>query len=450
MISGSRIAGRFAFCTGRARRIPPARVWRFCTAPPLPRFAFRTGSASFHAAVRDPNRFSSPIQVRAGPQDPSAARPRVRLPAPAASFAQRARFCAEPVRVPGPGPSGTQTGFLLAQVRAGRAGPFRARPESGCPRRPRLRNGRAFAPNRRGPRARDHPNPNRFPSPAQVCAGPQDPSAPPPPEAAAGAGASFAQRARLAPNRRGVPGPGPSGTQIGFFLPHRSARRSAGPFRHPAPEAAARADRILCATGAPLRRTGAGPRGPDRPNPNRFFPPHRSAPVRRTFRSSRPRGCCPRGARPLRNGRLCAESARIPGPDRPGPKQVSSPAQVRAGPQDLPRPPRVRLPAPDNRLRNGAPLRRIGAGPRARTVRDPNRFFLPHRSAPAAQDPSAPRPRVRLPAPARPLRNGRAFAPNRYGSQAPDRLDPVPPFSLCAAPFCHCIFSRCGLIFLRA
>ena len=159
MISGSRIAGRFAFCAGRARRIPPTRVWRFCTAPPLPRFAFRTGSASFHAAVRDPNRFSSPIQVRAGragpfrspPQSPAAragrvlcatgallrrtgtgprartvrdpnrfsspaqvragragpfrAPPRVRLPAPAASFAQRARLCAEPARVPGPGPS---------------------------------------------------------------------------------------------------------------------------------------------------------------------------------------------------------------------------------------------------------------------------------------------------------------------------------------------------------
>lgn len=105
MISGSRIAGRFAFCAGRARRIPPTRVWRFCTAPPLPRFAFRTGSASFHAAVRDPNRFPSPAQVRAGPQDPSTARRRVRLPAPAASFAQRARLCAESARVPGPGPS---------------------------------------------------------------------------------------------------------------------------------------------------------------------------------------------------------------------------------------------------------------------------------------------------------------------------------------------------------
>ena len=54
------------------------------------------------------------------------------------------------------------------------------------------------------------------------------------------------------------------------------------------------------------------------------------------------------------------------------------------------------------------------------------------------------RPRRTLPQPApesgcprrpRPLRNGRAFAPNRYGSPGPDRLDPVPPFSLCAAPF---------------
>ena len=107
----------FCFCAGRARRIPPARVWRFCTAPPLPRFAFRTGSASFHAAVRDPNRFSSPAQVRAGPQDPSA-----------------------------------------------------PRPESGCPRRPRpLRNGRAFAPNRRG-----SPGPDRLDPvpPFSLCAAP--------------------------------------------------------------------------------------------------------------------------------------------------------------------------------------------------------------------------------------------------------------------------------------
>ena len=177
MISGSRIAGRFAFCAGRARRIPPTRVWRFCTAPPLPRFAFRTGSASFHAAVRDPN---------------------------------------------------------------------------------------------------------RFPSPAQVCAGPQDPSAP------------------------------------------------------------------------------------------------------------RPRGCCPRRPRPLR---------------------------------------------------------RTGAGPRARTVRDPNRFFPPAQVCAGPQDPSAPRPRGCCPRRPRPLRNGRAFAPNRRGSPGPDRLDPVPPFSLCAAPFVTVFFSRCGLIF---
>ena len=184
MISGSRIAGRFAFCTGRARRIPPARVWRFCTAPPLPRFAFRTGSASFHAAVRDPNRFSSPIQVRAG-----------------------------------------------------RAGPFRSPPQS----------------------------------------------------------------------------------------------------------PAARAGRVLCATGAPLRRTGAGPR--------------------------------------------------------------------------------------------------------ARTVRDPNRFFPPAQVCAGPQDPSAPRPRGCCPRGPHPLRNGRAFALNRYGSPGPDRLDPVPPFSLCAAPFVTVFFSRCGLIF---
>ena len=184
MISGSRIAGRFAFCTGRARRIPPARVWRFCTAPPLPRFAFRTGSASFHAAVRDPNRFSSPIQVRAG-----------------------------------------------------RAGPFRSPPQS----------------------------------------------------------------------------------------------------------PAARAGRVLCATGALLRRTGTGPR--------------------------------------------------------------------------------------------------------ARTVRDPNRFFPPAQVCAGPQDPSAPRPESGCPRRPRPLRNGRAFAPNRRGSPGPDRLDPVPPFSLCAAPFVTVFFSRCGLIF---
>lgn len=95
----------FCFCAGRARRIAPTRVWRFCTAPPLPRFAFRTGSASFHAAVRDPNRFSSPAQVRAGRAGPFRTPPQSPAAAPAASFAQRARLCAEPVRVPGPGPS---------------------------------------------------------------------------------------------------------------------------------------------------------------------------------------------------------------------------------------------------------------------------------------------------------------------------------------------------------
>ena len=171
MISGSRIAGRFAFCAGRARRIPPTRVWRFCTAPPLPRFAFRTGSASFHAAVRDPNRFPSPAQVRAGPQDPSTARRRVRLPAPAASFAQRARLCAESARVPGPGPSGTQTGFLLPHRSAPAAqDPSAPRPRVRLPRRPRLlRNGRAFAPNRYG-----SPGPDRLDPvpPFSLCAAP--------------------------------------------------------------------------------------------------------------------------------------------------------------------------------------------------------------------------------------------------------------------------------------
>ena len=108
----------FCFCAGRARRIAPTRVWRFCTAPPLPRFAFRTGSASFHAAVRDPNRFSSP-----------------------------------------------------AQVRAGRAGPFRTPPQSPAARawpRP-LRNGRAFAPNRYG-----SPGPDRLDPvpPFSLCAAP--------------------------------------------------------------------------------------------------------------------------------------------------------------------------------------------------------------------------------------------------------------------------------------
>ena len=291
MISGSRIAGRFAFCTGRARRIPPARVWRFCTAPPLPRFAFRTGSASFHAAVRDPNRFSSPIQVRAG-----------------------------------------------------RAGPFRSPPQS-----PAARAGRVLcatgAPLRRtgaGPRARTVRDPNRFSSPAQVRAG------------------------------------------------------RAGPFRTPPQSPAARAARILCATGAPLRRTGTGPRARIIRTQTGFLLPHRSAPVRRTLPRPAPESGC-------RAGRvLCA---------------------------------------------TGAPLRRIGAGPRARTVRDPNRFFPPAQVCAGPQDPSAPRPRGCCPRGPHPLRNGRAFALNRYGSPGPDRLDPVPPFSLCAAPFVTVFFSRCGLIF---
>lgn len=50
-------------------------------------------------------------------------------------------------------------------------------------------------------------------------------------------------------------------------------------------------------------------------------------------------------------------------------------------------------------------------------------------------------PQRLLPAPAA------SFAPNRRGSPGPDRLDPVPPFSLCAAPFVTVFFSRCGLIF---
>ena len=144
----------FCFCAGRARRIPPARVWRFCTAPPLPRFAFRTGSASFHAAVRDPNRFPSP-----------------------------------------------------AQVCAGRAGPFRSPPQS-----PAARAGRV------------------------LCA----------------TGAPL-RRTGAGPRARIIR------TQTGFLLPHRSApvRRT---LPRPAQSPAARAGRVLCATGAPLRRIGAGPR----------------------------------------------------------------------------------------------------------------------------------------------------------------------------------------------
>ena len=161
----------FCFCAGRARRIAPTRVWRFCTAPPLPRFAFRTGSASFHAAVRDPNRFSSPAQVRAGRAGPFRTPPQSPAAAPAASFAQRARLCAEPVRVPGPGPSGTQTGFLLPYRSAPAAqDPSAACPRVRLPRRPRpLRNGRAFAPNRYG-----SPGPDRLDPvpPFSLCAAP--------------------------------------------------------------------------------------------------------------------------------------------------------------------------------------------------------------------------------------------------------------------------------------
>ena len=184
------------------------------------------------------------------------------------------RLCVIPRRGPGP----KQVFFSHTGPRRPRRTLPRPAPESGCPRRPRpLRNGRAFAPNRRGSPGPDHPNPNRFSSPAQVRAGPQDPSAP------------------------------------------------------------------------------------------------------------RPESGCPRRPRPLRNGRAFAPNRRgSPGPDRPGPKQVFS---SRTGP----RRPRRTLPQP----------------------------------APESGCPRRPRP----------LRNGRAFAPNRYGSPGPDRLDPVPPFSLCAAPF---------------
>ena len=127
----------------------------------------------------------------------------------------------------------------------------------------------------------------------------------------------------------------------------------------------------------------------------------------------------------------------------PGPKQVffshTGPRRPR---RTLPQP------APESGCpRRPRPLRRTGAGPRARTVRDPNRFFPPAQVCAGPQDPSAPRPRGCCPRGPHPLRNGRAFAPNRYGSPGPDRLDPVPPFSLCAAPFVTVFFSRCGLIF---
>ena len=254
MISGSRIAGRFAFCAGRARRIPPARVWRFCTAPPLPRFAFRTGSASFHAAVRDPNRFPSPAQVCAGPQDPSAPRPRgccPRRPRPLrrTGAGPRARTVRDPNRF-----------FPPAQVCAGPQDPSAPRPRGCCPRRPRpLRNGRAFAPNRRGSPGPDHPNPNRFSSPAQVRAGRAGPFRAPPRVRLPAPAASFAQRARLCAEPARVPGPGSSEPKQVFFS-RTGPRRPRRTLPRPAQSPAARAGRVLCATGAPLRRTGAGPR----------------------------------------------------------------------------------------------------------------------------------------------------------------------------------------------
>ena len=73
----------------------------------LPCPGLRFAPALRHSTPRSGTQTGFLLPYRSAPaaQDPSAARPRVRLPAPAASFAQRARFCAEPVRVPGPGPS---------------------------------------------------------------------------------------------------------------------------------------------------------------------------------------------------------------------------------------------------------------------------------------------------------------------------------------------------------
>ena len=113
------------------------------------------------------------------------------------------RLCVIPRRGPGP-----------KQVFFSHTGPRRPRrtlpqpaPESGCPRRPRpLRNGRAFAPNRYG-----SPGPDR-PGPKQV------------------------------------------------FFSRTGPRRPRRTLPRPAQSPAARAGRVLCATGAPLRRTGTGPR----------------------------------------------------------------------------------------------------------------------------------------------------------------------------------------------
>ena len=117
------------------------------------------------------------------------------------------RLCVIPRRGPGP-----------KQVFFSRTGPRRPRrtlpqpaPESGCPRRPRpLRNGRAFAPNRRG-----SPGPDR-PGPKQVFSsrtGPRRSAGPfrtPPQRLLPARPASFAQRARLCAEPVRVPGPGPS------------------------------------------------------------------------------------------------------------------------------------------------------------------------------------------------------------------------------------------------
>ena len=105
MISGSRIAGRFAFARG-GRAVSRLRVYGdFVRRLPCP--GLRFAPALRHSTPRSGTQTGFLLPHRSAPaaQDPSAARPRVRLPAPAASFAQRARLCAESARVPGPGPS---------------------------------------------------------------------------------------------------------------------------------------------------------------------------------------------------------------------------------------------------------------------------------------------------------------------------------------------------------
>ena len=55
-----------------------------------------------------------------------------------------------------------------------------------------------------------------------------------------------------------IPRRGPGPKQV--FFSHTGPRRPRRTLPRPAQSPAARAGRVLCATGAPLRRTGAGPR----------------------------------------------------------------------------------------------------------------------------------------------------------------------------------------------